>query len=364
MSASNLKKVKLDFIRYANCWENPEVLLKGLNLQSNKRILSIASAGDNSFSLLCTDPELLVAFDLNPTQLYLMELKKLAIQHLSREDCIAFLGFSDHPARLKTFEIFKRQLSPEALQFWEKHLVFIESGVIHCGKFERYFQFFSGRILPLIHSREKVEALLSKKSTIEQVLFYSHKWNTWRWRLFFKLFFSKIVMGKKGRDPQFLKEVKVNVGDFIFHQSEKHLKSPLAQDNIILRYNLTGSFGAFLPHYLQENNYEHIRQNLPNLVLFQGNTEDAIAQFGKFDGMNLSDIFEYMDSATFAQIAKSLHKGLNKHGIVCHWNLMVPRILSTALPGLFELNHKRSDELTQTDRGFFYRGFYIEMAIK
>lgn len=364
MSDNISHKVQLDFIRYANCWEDPEVLIKGLNLEKGKRILSIASAGDNSFSLLTTEPELLVAFDLNPTQLYLVELKKLAIQHLSREETIAFLGFTENQHRLKIYEGFKSELSREALEFWGKNLELIKNGVIHCGKFEKYFQLFGHRILPFIHTKKRVEALLSKKSADEQEIFYTKNWNTWRWRLLFKIFFSKAVMGKKGRDPQFLKEVKVSVGTFIFNQAATQLRSTFAQDNFILRYNLTGNFGTLLPHYLQEENYDLIKQNLSKLEVFRGTTDDAIAKFGKFDGMNLSDIFEYMDPNTFTQIGNSLHAGLNENGTIGYWNLMVPRVLSTDLPKQFQLNQELSNELTRIDKGFFYHGFYSDKAIK
>ncbi|MBX9450241.1 MAG: BtaA family protein [Taibaiella sp.] len=50
------KKVAFDFIRYANCWEDADILLKGLHPAKGSSILSIGSAGDNSFSLLSTQP--------------------------------------------------------------------------------------------------------------------------------------------------------------------------------------------------------------------------------------------------------------------------------------------------------------------
>ena len=61
-----LNEVRHDYIRYANCWEDADVLIEGLKVQPGDRVLSIGSAGDNSFSLLVNDPELLVAFDINP----------------------------------------------------------------------------------------------------------------------------------------------------------------------------------------------------------------------------------------------------------------------------------------------------------
>ena len=76
------ENVSFDFIRYANCWEDADVLLKGLDPEENKRFLSIASAGDNSFSLLVSNPELVVAVDVNQNQLFLVELKREAIRQM------------------------------------------------------------------------------------------------------------------------------------------------------------------------------------------------------------------------------------------------------------------------------------------
>jgi S-adenosylmethionine-diacylglycerol 3-amino-3-carboxypropyl transferase len=49
---------KADFsgIRYAQCWEDADVLVEGLDVQPGDVCLSIASAGDNSLALLTCQP--------------------------------------------------------------------------------------------------------------------------------------------------------------------------------------------------------------------------------------------------------------------------------------------------------------------
>ena len=42
-------KFNFQFIRYANCWEDADILSEALDVAENKKFLSIASAGDNSF---------------------------------------------------------------------------------------------------------------------------------------------------------------------------------------------------------------------------------------------------------------------------------------------------------------------------
>ena len=77
-----LENVAHDFIRYANCWEDAECLKAGLKIKPTDKVLSIGSAGDNSFFLLTENPELLVAVDINRVQLHLIELKKAAFKSL------------------------------------------------------------------------------------------------------------------------------------------------------------------------------------------------------------------------------------------------------------------------------------------
>lgn len=353
-------KVSFDIIRYANCWEDAGLVLRGLQPVSGNRILSVGSAGDNSFSILTTDPELVVAVDVNQVQLWLIELKAQVIRALEYEEVLQFLGFQPSEHRLAVFDAIKSGLSTECRAFWETKRPDIGSGIIHHGKFESYFRFFVERILPWIHSRKDVQRLLEPKSAQEQQLYYTQHWDTWRWRFFFRLFFSRYVMGKYGRDPEFLRQVTVPVSKTIYERAGAHLQSEQAQHNFILRYTLTGSFGNLLPHYLQPAHFDQIKERLNNLVLYKGYAQDASTHYGKFHSMNLSNIFEYMNKEVFEQTAVDLADSLEKDGRMAYWNLMVPRRLSAAVPETLMYLENLSTELTAVDNGFFYQQYLID----
>lgn len=352
--------VRFDFIRYANCWEDADILYRGLSPLPGKKILSIASAGDNSFLLLKSAPELLVAVDVNKTQLFLTELKKVCIKQLSREEILAFLGFTGSNERKKTFNTIKPFLNDECRIYWEQRIQQIEKGIIYEGKFEKYFILFSKRVLPFIHSKKTIAKLFEAKTETEQELFYNYNWNNWRWKLLFKIFFSKYVMGKYGRDPEFLKQVKVPVSEYIYIKAANHIKSINAQQNFMLYFNLNGHFGNLLPPYLQKENFDEIKNNIDKLKIFEGYAEDAFNKYGKFNYMNLSNIFEYMNNDLFAATGKTLYNNLEPKGRMAYWNLMVPRLISEIFPE--HLLHKKelSESLVKSDRGFFYGNFIIE----
>lgn len=353
-------RVNFELIRYANCWEDADVLLEGLSPQPACKLLSIASAGDNSFSLLATNPELVVAVDVNKIQLYLVELKKACIKNFDREDVLKFLGFRHCTDRRDQFDAIKNELSADAKSYWEKNIHLIMKGVIYQGKFENYFQTFSGKILPWIHSKKVVDELFRPKTREEQEKFYHEKWNTRRWRLLFRIFFSKYIMGKFGRDPEFLKEVKINVADYIFGKAGKNIQTVAAQQNFFLCFNLTGSFGNLLPHYLREENFKTIKSNIDRLMIREGYAQDAIGEFGKFHYMNLSNIFEYMNTALFSETAEALINGTEKGGRLAYWNLMVPRCISEIHPAKAAHEKEISETLAAKDKGFFYSQFHIE----
>ena len=63
---NNTIAARADFseVRYAQCWEDADVLLAALNIQPQQTCLSIASAGDNTLAMLSRAPAKVIAIDL------------------------------------------------------------------------------------------------------------------------------------------------------------------------------------------------------------------------------------------------------------------------------------------------------------
>jgi len=357
-----LNALSLDFVRYANVWEDVEVLLRGLDLLPGKRILSVCSAGDNCFGLLTTQPEVLVAVDVNPAQLHLTHLKAAAIRQLEYAQVLSFLGFTESEERVQIFEKIKSSLSIDTRKYWEIRTELIEKGVIHCGKFEKYFRLFAKWVLPLIHSKKRIAGLLEKKDADEQIQYYDKVWNSRRWKWLFKIFFGRQVMGRFGRDPAFFDQVRGSVGEEIYQRSAAHLGTIAAQNNPFLQYSLTGHFAGKLPFYLRPENFAAVRANLDKLEIHEGYVQDIAKQMGNFDAMNLSNIFEYMPEDIFQSAVAQLNETAATGCRFGYWNLLVPRIMATAVEGLTH-QEKRSKILSKTDNGFFYGGFKLDKKI-
>ncbi|MFN3404533.1 MAG: DUF3419 family protein [Cytophagaceae bacterium] len=351
--------IKFDFIRYANCWEDPEVLLSGLGNLEGSRVLSVGSGGDNSFALLTGNPEYIIAADISEPQLHLIELKKQAIKLLDQTECLELLGFIESKNRFRVWNKIKSELSQDSRDYWDKNESQIGKGLIYSGKFERYFLFFSNYILPLIHSEKRINQLFEIKPEALQEKFYKEHWNNRRWRFLFRIFFSEFVMGKFGRDPEFLREVKVPVSTYIYMKAERHLKSAYCQNNPFLRFILTGKFSPLLPFYLREENFYKIKACIDRIFVQKGAVQDLLEKHN-FNRFNLSNIFEYIDKDSFTRLSEAFIRHSEKNSRFTYWNLMVPRRMSGIYPDKLEYHKELCQQLGKKDFGFFYNQFVSE----
>ena len=55
---------EFDIIRYAQVWEDAEILIEALDIKEEDNILSIASAGENALSILIKNPKKVYAIDV------------------------------------------------------------------------------------------------------------------------------------------------------------------------------------------------------------------------------------------------------------------------------------------------------------
>ncbi len=358
-------RARFDIIRYASCWEDADVLMKALNIKEGGAYLSIASAGDNSLSLLSKNPSLVLAIDINPAQLACVEIRKAAFKKLSYEELLEFLGVNKSIDRNEHYQRLRENLSDETKLFWDQRPDSIDKGIIHTGKFENYFFLFRKWILPLIHSRKNVEQLLSIHGINGRNLFYNNSWNTFRWKLLFKIFFSRFMMGKLGRDPEFFKYVETDVASRIFKRAEYALTILPTDANPYLEYILTGNFKRSLPFYLRPENFEAIRNNIDRLVILKGNLREAFEKErqNKFDGFNLSDIFEYMSYEHYEEEIKHILNYSNPGARLVYWNMLADRNNINGLGEKLIFLANEASELFKQDKAFFYKSLVIGEAL-
>jgi S-adenosylmethionine-diacylglycerol 3-amino-3-carboxypropyl transferase len=349
-------------IRYAQCWEDADVLLEALDIQPGACCLSIASAGENTLALLTRDPGKVLAIDLSPAQLHVLALRVAAYRALAYDEMLGFLGSTKCADRMHLYKKCREYLACDAQAFWDARPEVLCEGICAAGKFDHYFRLFRRRVLPMVHSRRRVESLLTPKLRAQRLDFYEREWNNLRWRLMFRVFFSRFVMGRMGRDPEFFRYVEGNVADRILARTCYALTELDPATNPYVRWILEERhIPQALPCALRPENFERIRQNLDRLQWRGCSLEDAIeSDEPRFDCFNLSDIFEYMSEENYEQLLRLLVKHSNRGARLAYWNMLVPRhrpeSLSDSLAPLAGL----SEQLFAKDQAFFYSAFVVE----
>jgi S-adenosylmethionine-diacylglycerol 3-amino-3-carboxypropyl transferase len=352
-------------IRYAQCWEDADVLLAGLDVQPGDTCLSIASAGDNSLALLTRDPAHVIALDLSPAQLACVELRVAAYRELSHPEILLLVGSTPGKGRVDLYRRCRSQLSVAAQEFWDSHPSEIDAGIGSAGKFERYFARFRRLVLPLVHFRPKVEALLRGGSREERIAFYNRQWDTCRWRLLFRVFFSRFVMGRMGRDPSFFRYVEGGVADRILARARHAVTELNPAENPYLQWIMSGRHTTALPLALRAEHFETIRANLDRLEWRCQSIEDFLAsrEGRSIDRYNLSDIFEYMSEENCHQLLALLVSHGKAGGRLAYWNMLAPRCRPESMAGQLRPLTELAERLHREDKAFFYSRFVVEEIV-
>lgn len=349
-------------IRYAQCWEDADVLLDALDIHQGDTCLSIGSAGDNSLSLLTRNPARVIAADISRPQIACLELRVAAYRCLEHSELLELVGSRPSTRRRDLYLRCRPAVSSEAREFWDRQPDAIDQGIGGVGKFEEYFALFRRRILPLVHGSDCVRQLLRGGSLEERRAFYDNEWDTARWRVMFRVFFSRPVLGRLGRDPEFFRFVRGEIAGTILARARYALTSLDPAENPYIHWILTGQHGNALPHALRPENFNVIRERLDRIEwhclplerLLERCPEASIARF------NLSDIFEYMSASDYEILLQRLVRAGRPGGRLVYWNLFVDRRRPDALASRLHPLEDLARDLHARDKTFFYRALVIE----
>ena len=356
-------------IRYAQCWEDADVLVQALAPRlpsaNPQRLLSIASAGDNTLALLAQGPQQVVALDLSHAQIACLELRVAAYRCLDYPEILELLGARPSERRSDLYARCRGSLSSEAQRFWDARPAEIEQGAATVGRFERYLRLFGTRILPLIHSRRVRAQLLQPRPQAERERFYEEVWNNRRWRALFHLFFSRWVMGRLGRSPAFFDYVEGSVASRLLARTRYALTVLDPSANPYLQWILLGRHGPALPNALRPEHFQPIRAHLDRLEWHCLSLEQYLDQApaAYFDGFNLSDIFEYISPAATETLLAKLADAGRPGARLVYWNMLAPRRRPPSLAHRLRPLDELAAKLFAQDKAFFYSALVIEEVI-
>jgi S-adenosylmethionine-diacylglycerol 3-amino-3-carboxypropyl transferase len=303
-----------------------------------------------------------LAVDLSPAQIACLELKAAGFRVLSHAALLELVGISPSARRSDLYSQVRKALAPATRQYWDTNARLIESGLASAGRFERYLALFRRWVLPLIHSRARVARLFVPRSEAERRVFFAREWNNWRWRALPRVFFSRFVMGRLGRDPAFFDYVEGDVAAPLLRRAEHGMTDLDPARNPYLQWIASGRFDTALPHAWRLENFEPIRDNIDRLKVRVASIEAAlaVAADGAIERFNMSDIFEYISEAGCERVFDEIVRVGRRGGRVAYWNMLArrrrPQRLATRLRTLEEL----SAQLHRQAMTFFYSGFFVD----
>jgi S-adenosylmethionine-diacylglycerol 3-amino-3-carboxypropyl transferase len=364
-----LERPVFERLLFAQCWEDPRMDVEALRVGPGQTALVVTSGGCTALSLALLGLERVVAVDLNAAQGCLLELKIAGARRLGHREYLELLGARESARRPRLYLEVRGALGARARDYWDRHGRDLERGVLGAGRYERYLGLFRG-LLRLMHGRDRIERLCRLNGPEEQRRFYEQEWNTAAWRLFFRVFFSRRVLGAAGLDPAFFTYVE-GIPDFGVHflSLARHALVDLpARGNYFLHQICLGRYldERALPPYLLSENFGALQDSLDRIEVV---TDEVGAVLGRLpdasvDAFAYSNVFEWVPPSAFEAMLRETHRVARPGARLCYRNLLVRRRHPPALDGLFEPDDDVATRLLREDRSFVYSHFEVATALK
>jgi S-adenosylmethionine-diacylglycerol 3-amino-3-carboxypropyl transferase len=344
-------------LMFTQSWEDPACDLAALRPQPGETIFAIISGGDNVLGLLLTDPAKVIAVDLNPTQAYLLELKRAAFRRLTHAEMLNLLGVRVGAEARRLYRRLRTDLSPAALEFWDARPAWFDQGLLTRGGFERYYAMCRA-LLRVVVGRRRLERLFTL-SYAEQREFYARDWDTWRWRALLRIACSKYVLGQR-LDPAWFAHAEVSSFGAHFARLAEHAVAGLpARSNYFLAQLFLGHYldEDTVPDYLRPEHFETIRGRLDRIAPVAADVCAAMEALAprSVDCFALSNVFEYSPRELFEQTLSQILRAARPGARFCLRNLLAPRRLADN--SSFTVDMELSARLRDADRGFIYSKF-------
>ena len=292
---------------YPQIWEDPEVDIPAMEIDSTSNIMTICSGGCNMMNYLTESPASVTAIDLNPHHVALGRLKIAALKHLpDYESFFLFFGCADDA---KNIENYDKYISPHldkyTKDYWEK-IVFPHGRRINLFKKNIYKYGLLGKFIGMVHLVAKIYGkdpsdILKAKSMKEQKEIFDSTLAP-----LFEKRFVKMMCGKPeslyglGIPPSQFDELNASAGGNMSSLLKARLERMACQFPIEDNYFAWQAFGRgydrenrkAVPRYLREENYEKLKANIDKAKV----VHCTITEYLNSQGADSVDCFVFLDA--------------------------------------------------------------------
>ena len=340
-------------------WEDPEMDRKALNIKPGDAMMTITSGGCNTLGFLLQDPSCIYTIDINPSQSHVIELKIKAMKYLGFKEFIAFVGLKPSENRLRTYSQIRKSLSYGAADFWDFNSPIIKKGFLINGRYEKFVKLV-GRFISLIQGKRRINDLFIERKLDDQKAFYEKEWNTGRTRAIFNLFFNKYILARRGLKADYFEfdDGSNSFAESFFKRFSKVLRDVPVTGNYFLHLYLKGCYSSLdeLPDYLQEKNFEIIKNRLDRIQIVTADAKKWLTDIpdNSLNCLSLSNICELMSLDDTLLLFKEVLRAGTPDARICFRNLVIPREVPECLSDKILRDKKLSDEIFSKDRSFVY----------
>ena len=366
---------------YAQIWEDPAVDLEALALDSESRVITIASGGCNVLSYLTAGPGHITAIDINAAHIALNRLKLAAALHLpDYEAFYRFFGAANTSANIAAFKQYiLPHLDAQTARYWQgRH------GLRRRRRIRRFSSNFyrAGLLGTFIGASHLVARLngvnprvMLKASTLEeQRRIFNQK---------FAPLFNRRALRWLVNRPASLYGLGIPPAQYkaLAGESEGGMADVLRQrlERLACGFPLSENYFAWqafgrryspsgaLPPYLDPDNFALVRKYASRVSVhhasFTAHLSRASAQ--SLDRYVLLDAQDWMGDEELTDLWREITRTARPGARVIFRTAAEPTILPGRIPeDILDRWHYAADvshELTQKDRSAIYGGFHLYM---
>lgn len=364
---------------YPQIWEDPEVDIPALKIDSNSNIMTICSGGCNILNYLTESPKSVTAIDLNPAHVALGRLKLTALKHLpDYESFFLFFGCADSP---KNVENYDKYIAPHLDQFsrdyWEKW-VFPHGRRINMFQKNIYKFGLLGKFIAMVHIVAKIYGqnprdLLKAKTIEEQTEIFNKTLGP-----LFEKKFVKMMCGKPeslyglGIPPAQFDDLNHAAGGNMASLLKERLRRMACDFPIDTNYFAWQAFNRgydrvnrkAVPRYLMESNYNTLKANAERAKVLHTSITDFLAgqPAGSFEGFVFLDAQDWMNekqlNELWTQVLRSASDGARVIFRTAGDESPLTAALSTDYLDQWSYKPEDSRDAVLKDRSSIYGGFH------
>jgi len=359
---------------YNQCWEDPAVDRRALELTPSDRVLVITSAGCNALDYALLGARV-VAVDANPRQNHLLELKLAGIRTLAFDEFFSLFGEGGTNGALVLYARMRPRLSIAARRYWDTEIRLFLPDQAPGGSF--YYSGTSGRVAlglrfyidRVARVRDAVNALLAAPTLEAQIALYRERVRpALVSRMFLRLLGSPGVLpllGVPAAQRKMLTAHGGGFGGFVRARLDTVLSLGLLRENYFWSVYLDGRYARnSCPEYLKRQEFKKLQEGLVDNVSVETSTvtECLASDAGAFSAFVLLDHMDWLTRTpdlVEEEWAEILGHATTDARVIFRSAAPDASFLPRSVTDRLSFDRERAQALHQADRVGTYGSFHI-----